>query len=565
MSFDDNEEILGCVDQINLLENWFKQFQNNNVINPNLLVYGPNGCGKSYICKRIMNKYSFEPVKIDFHSIKSNFTLNGETLKSTTNTKSEKVPIVSYYNSLRCGELMSPIINSALIKSANINGCKNQSSSQFKSQKYANTSQSSLQLIATKRKMIFIDTIECYNSLAECQILKGLIDQNAKKKKIPILIITGSKASNGTLKYEKIINYKIEFTSISSNVIKEYLSLNPASKDLTEEQKNRIIMYSDNDMRKIKIAIYELQMMKFCFGINDWNNNNQITDNQSNNEQKINEYLSRSLISTKEISPFEETKEIFLCMKSFSHCYKVHSKNAFLITDLMNENYFKRLSLLRLQDQKQYIEIVKEISDSMSKAYSIAYVLKGLGTSKSFFSCVLPSYIMNRNKSNTYSINYSELILDQSSNSNFSYSSTNSTSHKLIRKYSLINNIGKNSILNSKNAFFFISNYLKNIITNTNINDLSKTKIIVDFCKENNISIVDLASILKFDKTDTTFTISSKTKKFIDSMISKYEQSTTIIINKDPSMKPSKGRPLGSKNKTKTKSTKLNQMIDELR
>src|SRR5579872_4228760 len=168
----------------NFIKIFSKKFDPEQIKNPNLLIRGPNGIGKSLIVDLMLEKYGITKINSDMSSI----TITRKKGKKNANKADKEYnsshrTVITYYNSIISKNMLS-----------------------YKSKD-------------PRRVAMVIDNVSNVSNPKEKEAIKAFVKLNVKLKKFPIIIITNTRHSKVVNDLRKLASYKIKTVDVMGKKI----------------------------------------------------------------------------------------------------------------------------------------------------------------------------------------------------------------------------------------------------------------------------------------------------------------------------------------------------------
>ena len=364
-------DIIGNKNQIQKLNKFIKQFVGKKVNtdaikNPNIIISGPVGIGKTLIVDLILKENSIEKIVTDLVDI---------SCKKNKSDNNNTRTIQSYYSSLQQK------------KSMDVTG-------EYKENKLA----------------LVFDDISNISNPKKKDAIKSLIKLNNKLKKFPIIIIANDKHNKMVgdlkkmitfiiknphgLKNTKVVN-EIIMTSPSFAEIKIFVDRICKSENIKFVKKKtddddiflQLVDHSQYDIRRLVNILAELK---------------QIYENADITLEIFEDYTETS--KRKDLDPgiYEGTRILLNKYTDINTALTVYSEDRSTIPLIVHENYpsniYQQYPRMSVENQiNLLVDISKNISES-DKIDGLIYSDQrwNLQPVHGFYSCVMPSYHINR-------------------------------------------------------------------------------------------------------------------------------------------------------------------------
>lgn len=358
---------------------------------------------------------------------------------------------------------------------------------------YKNSIYSKINLVnnSCNKLAIIFDDIESITLTTEKKFILSILKENNKRFEFPLIFISNndhSKLLNDLKKHIIEITFQVPEKEEIIKLIKS-IFLKENIKYDSDECLEKIIEFSQYDIRRLLNILQDISL-------NFTSLNNNIIDT----------FINKSLHKITNYGLFDSTIDIINNYKNYYDIFKYYENEKVLLPLMIHENYQKKLE--KNKNEKYCLDLILKISDSLSKGDNIEtsiYTNQNwfLQELHAFFTCIIPSYLLNKDN------------LEVLSKDNIKFSSDlNKTSLKNINRKN-INNLSK--IIPNKdidNILFLnkISNhYISNNLESNLINILKNY--------DSNISIKDIELCLKIDKTVEFNKICNKLKKNINNKL----------------------------------------------
>ena len=395
-------DMLGDKRQINQIDKFIKLFikkksnSNSNSIednipNPNLIISGTNGIGKSLVVDLVLKENNFEKVTADL----SNVSIQRKNKKKAKNeTPGTNRSIRSYYIFLQNSRILTL------------------------EEKYKET----------KFALVF-DNVSNISNKKEKEAIKAIVKLNNKLKKFPIILITNTKHSKTVNELRKSLTFSLKLTSGSAT-----------EKKKTQKITNEIQMKSPSfDELELFIKnICKKELIKLASGTEDDDLIVQIFEHAQfdvrrliNTLEELKMMYSTTKITSdiftqykisskkKDLDPgiYEATKMLLNNYTDMDTALAIYSEDRSTIPLIVHENYPINIQAQYPKMQpKNQIELIHNISRSISESDKLDGLIYSnqcwnLQSVHGFYSCVMPSYYINKppgKQSNKEIYNYTQ-------------------------------------------------------------------------------------------------------------------------------------------------------------
>jgi DNA polymerase III delta prime subunit len=241
-----------------------------------------------------------------------------------------------------------------------------------------------------KRSSIIIDEIEGINSYSKKHLLSVIntVKEN-KIKRIPIICI-------GSGSYFKNLNELIKLCICINFVKPTKVQLLKKAKEITAKNKlniskkslDYIIKISQNDFRRLAHILYFLSF------------ENVTTDLDDNIESLCNIVLQKNI---KKSELYDFTKNLLSERTSFEDSLYFFDQEKVLLPLMIHQNYINYLNFRKTVNSKNWIQILREVSDIISFSDIIGNYIYNhhywdLCDYYAYLSCYYPSFILTKYK-----------------------------------------------------------------------------------------------------------------------------------------------------------------------
>jgi len=361
----------------NFIKIFSKKFDPEQIKNPNLLITGPNGIGKSLIVDLMLEKYGITKINSDMSSI----TITRKKGKKNANKADKEYnsshrTVITYYNSIISKNMLS-----------------------YKSKD-------------PRRVAMVIDNVSNVSNPKEKEAIKAFVKLNVKLKKFPIIIITNTRHSKVVNDLRKLASYKIKTVDVMGKKITQsftnevviqlpnYSDVELFVKNICQKEKLKLIssrgddenIYTeiiDHSQYDIRRLVGILEELKLIYG------DSNIT------LQDVRSFCETS--KKKDLDPgiFEATKLLLNKYTGITSALTLYSEERTTIPLMVHENYplnvDKQYPKKTLKDK---IDIIFNISKSISESDKVEGLIYSnqcwsLQPVHGFYSCVVPSFQIN--------------------------------------------------------------------------------------------------------------------------------------------------------------------------
>jgi len=363
-----------------------------------------------------------------------------------------------------------------------------------------------------KRSSIIIDEIEGINSYSKKHLLSVIntVKEN-KVKKIPIICIgSGSyfKNLNELIKLCTCINFskptKVQLSKKAKEII-EKNDLNISKKSL-----DYILKVSQNDFRRLTHILYFLSF-------------ENISTNLDENIESLCKIVLQKNIKKSELYDF--TKNLLSERTSFEDSLYFFDQEKVLLPLMIHQNYINYLNFRKTINSKNWVPLLKEISDIISYSDIIGNYIYNhhywdLCDYYAYLSCYYPSYIITKykmkSKKNLPDIEFTSIL------------SRNSIERVRKNQYDLL-------LRNIKNVDNFFDEKLLRSISRKILHYLLSSSLTmikegIKMMKFYNIGVKTIPSLIKFANLEKYTSLYSR-KKYLN-LKKIYDQSLVNDSNK---------------------------------
>lgn len=363
---------------------------------------------------------------------------------------------------------------------------------------FANSIYTKINFADQKNKNIALifDETENITLTSEKKYIMDIYKENNKSKSFPLIFISNNQHSKLLNDLKKgcgeVIFITPEMSELTQLVKKISLMENITWE--SNDQIEKIIIFSQNDIRRLINLLQELSYHLIC---------GQVTDSS------INEFIEKSREKNVDIGLFVSTERILNNYLDYETIIKLYESEKVLLPLMIHENYLKKILNKSKDSWLNIIGNIVKVSDSISRGDNIETSIYTdqnwyLQNIHGFYTCINTSYWINNSKSN-YKINSEDIKFS---------SDLNKTSLKNINRKNIIN---LSKIINNKsNQEILMLNRICNYLIQENKEE-ELIKILNGYNKD--ISIKEIELCLKIDKTTDFNTLASKDKKRITKQI----------------------------------------------
>jgi hypothetical protein len=439
-------EVLGDKTQMQRIEQFIKQFTKKNIdiskiANPNLIITGTNGVGKTLVTDIILRESGLEKVTADLSNI---------SVCRKTKRKKKLLPSGEYSN---------------------------------------------------KKIALVFDDVSNISNPKEKEAIKAIIKTNNKYKEFPIIIIANTKHSKTVNELRKMVTYIIRRTLADGKkenrkIINEIIMKSPQYNDMeafvkkicAKENLKLIQKKSDDDdiyVELIRHAQYDVRRL-----INILEELKLIYQNTDVTLEKFEQYCETS--KTKDLDPgiYEATRMLLNKYTNMDSALLLYGEERATIPLMVHENYplniRQQYPKMSVDDQ---IGMIYNISKSISESDKVDGLIYSnqcwsLQPVHGFYSCVMPSYYINKTPGKQCKIEKYKYTQD------YNKTSIKKINNKVIKKAQEHQFLKKVSIYD----FLYIAAILKTLL------DKKDFEKVAELMKPYDLKLKEIESIIKIDK-----------------------------------------------------------------
>lgn len=384
-----------------------------------LIVTGSHGTGKTTAVRAILNTLGYNIQTIDFANLKTN--------KNTTETIKKIMMSTSVMDMIQEKE--------------------------------------------KKQGVILIDELESLTSNNEKMCVQTLQKLNDIHWFCPIIFIANSKHNKALSNIKKVSVEVKFFNPFDTDMMKILKKISDAEKmKIPFQSQKAIVAHSQQDIRQL---INILQDLKDEYG------------RQEISLKIMEDYCGRSKMKDEDPDLYEATKNLLFNYESVDDCLKNFETEKVLLPLMMHQYYIQNV-VMNVGDMDKQYEIVQEVSESLSVADIVENYIYGeqnwdLQKVHGYYSCVIPSFLMNKNADSHYQFRL-EFAKD-----------LNKTSIKRINKKNIDNTDICFQDMNI-NDYIYISKIVRKLILDEKIDECT------ELLKSYNFKLEHIESLLKIDK-----------------------------------------------------------------
>lgn len=463
-------EILGDKIQIQKIEQFIKQFTKKNlnidkITNPNLIITGTNGVGKTLAVDLVLKEYNFEKITADLSNI-------SVTRKTKRKKKTDKESINSnrtvktYYMSLKNSKKLLP------------NG-------EYSEKKIA----------------LVLDDVSNISNPKEKEAIKAIIKTNNKYKQFPIVVIANTKHNKTINELRKMVTFIVKRTledgkKENRKIINEIVMQSPQYNDMEnfvkmicEKENLRLIRKKTDDCdiyaELISHAQYDVRRL-----INILEELKLIYKDSEVTLEKL--FKFRETSKTKDMDPgiYEATRMLLNNYTNIDSSLILYGEERATIPLMVHENYplniRQQYPKMSVNDQ---INMLYDISKSISESDKVDGTIYSnqcwsLQPVHGFYSCVMPSYYINKTPGKLCKVEKYKYTQD------YNKTSIKKINNKVIKKAQEHQFLKKVSIYD----FLYIASILKTLL------DRKDFEKVAELMRPYELKLKEIESIIKIDK-----------------------------------------------------------------
>lgn len=468
-----SSDIIGNKVQIQKLNKFIKQFtvkkiNVDTIKNPNIIISGPIGIGKTLMVDLILKENNIEKVVTNLTDISCK--------KNKSDINSNVKTVQSYYNSLRQKKSMTM-------------------SGEYKENKIA----------------LVFDDISNISNPKKRDVIKSLVKLNNKFKRFAIIVIANDKHNKLVGDLKKMITYIIKNPQGLKNnkIINEIIMTRPSFMEIIPfitricKSENIKLIKNKNDDEDIVLQLIEHSQYDIRRLVNILAELKQIYENTDITLGIFENYMETS--KKKDLDPgiYEGTRVLLNRYTDINTALTVYSEDRSTIPLIVHENYpaniYHQYPRMSIENQ---INLLVDISKSISESDKIDGLIYSsqcwsLQPVHGFYSCVMPSYYINKIPNKMFKMEKYVYTKDY-----------NKTSIKKINK-KVIKKARENQLLKklSVDDFLHMCSILKKLIIEKNVDALCELLEPYKFTY-----LKEIESIVSIDKLDKESTDKTKAK-----------------------------------------------------
>lgn len=513
-------DIVGNGENIKLINDYFKQYDNpENIIKPTLLIIGTNGVGKTLSIDLALKAYGYEKMQVNFSDIniiKTKKTTKNKNI-SGKNTTQPVRKININLNDDNPNVFASDTKSSTGYKKRGNKIVDKKTTNTQTDESFYQSLQSSKkfnkygQFVESKCALVIDDMSHIYN-VKEKNVIKCLIRLNNKYKKFPIVLIAGICHKKFINEIRKIVSYGKKENKKTNELVFEPPHLEETTKfmkHISQQEKLNIrkkdesdIFYkiyeqSQQDVRKIISMMYDLKLMY---------------DEKEINVIDIDSYCIVSKKKDMDEGIYEANKKLLNKYNGIDESLIIYSEQRITIPLMVHENYATNISYQYPKlSQSNKLQMLSDITRSICISDKIDGMIHSnqywsLQTTHGFYSCVVPSYILNEHPGK---LNKKEDKVFTKDYNKTSKRRINLKTIKQAKNNPKLKNMSVTDLLH-------FSVMLKTLILDKKFMEL------VQVVQPYNMSLKDILTIIKIDKIDAVVEkklLNKKEKKLLENWI----------------------------------------------
>lgn len=474
--------VIGDKKTIVKIVTFIKKFDEENdkdkILNPNVIVSGKNGVGKTLIVDLVLKENGIEKIVANFSNVL--------VAKKTKRKNKQPDKIASQNPDKKSVKETKGVCRSVMTYYMSLNS---------KKKKYCDGK------LIPNRIALVIDDVSTISNSKQRDPVKALIKLNNKLKEFPIIIIANTKHSKTVNELKKMVTYSIKKPNVKKpeKFVNEIVIYPPGNMELIRYIKYvaaREKINFVNNVERYDLSIYErivdhcqydvrrliniLEELKLIHGLE------HIT------VEKFTEYCNTS--KKKDLDPgiYNATKSLLNNYSCIDTAALLYGEERATIPLMVHENY---ASNLKLQYPRISVDETLDIMCDVSKSISESDKIDGLIYSNQywslqsvhgFYSCVEPSYYVNKKEGKLCSREVLEYTKD------YNKTSIKKINNKVIKEAQRNMNFKKVSI----HDFLCMAYTLKSMFENKRFEEVAT------LLKPYKLNIKEIESIIKIDKID---------------------------------------------------------------
>jgi len=421
-----SDDIIGNKENIEYIRKFLnlfsqKKVDNKKIPNPNLLITGKNGIGKSLMVDLILQEYDFDKLSIDLSTIitakkkkQKNATVNKKAtikvLTGSNRTVGTAYAAIRSNRKLTCGNFKNDLLK---IGSVSLELDHHSLSIPQDVHEYT-----TIKNYIDSRAVLVIDDASTIFNSKEKDALKALIKMNNKLKQFPIIIISNHRhnklineirklVTSNVVKGKKTqkITNEIKVRHPDYNEIEKFVKMVCAKEKLnlirckSDDIYCEIIEYTQYDIRRLINCLEELKMMY----VNDspCGLTPKGTGFAEVTMEKFVKYQETSKMKDIDPNIYEATEILLNKYIGIEQTIALYSEEKATVPLMIHENYPTNIKtnypdLSSLDQINMICHISKNISES-DKIDGLIYSNQcwNLQPAHGFYACVMPSYHIN--------------------------------------------------------------------------------------------------------------------------------------------------------------------------
>lgn len=462
-------DVLGDKSQIQKIDQFVKQFNKKNldinkILNPNLIITGTNGVGKTLVVDLVLRENGFEKIIGDLSNV-------SVARKTKRKRKSEK-EIIGQNRSVRT---------------------------------YYMSLKNNKQLLSTgeylkKKVALVFDDVSNISNPKEKEAIKAIIKINNKFKEIPIIIIANTKHSKTVTELRKMVTFfvikTIDGKKSKTKVVNEILFRAPDYNDMerfvkmicAKEKLNLVKQKSDDEdiyIELINHAQYDVRRL-----INILEELKLIYQDANITFEKLEQYCETS--KTKDMNPgiYEATRMLLNRYTNMDNALLLYGEERATIPLIVHENYplnirgqYPKMSI------DEHVDMLYNISKSISESDKVDGLIYSnqcwnLQSVHGFYSCVMPSYYINKKPGKLANVETYRYTQD------YNKTSIKKINNKVIKKAQEHQCLKKVSIYD----FLYMASILKTLL------ERKDYELLAELMGPYKLKLKEIESIIKIDK-----------------------------------------------------------------
>ncbi|CAH6420162.1 DNA replication factor RFC1 [uncultured virus] len=460
-------QVIGSRREIDFINGFIKQFRektSEEIVCPVLIVSGANGCGKTLVTDLAIRENAFEKKIADL----SNITV----ARKVKRKKGEKDPVGPH-------------------RHVNL---------------YYQTLTNSKQLSLTgefvaKDIVLVIDDVSNISNPKDREIIKALVKINNKHKRFPIIITTNTKHSKTVTELRKLSTITTKRTAangrkVSTKTINEITLHPPSGLDLEifikriAVSERLVFQPKPGDDDDIYVELIEHSQYDVRRLINSLEDIKLIFSDEPVTLDKLELYLDTSKKKDLDLGIYVATSNLLNHYKGIESTLQLYSEERATIPLMVHENYPRNIcTQYATMKPSTQIQLARDISRHISMSDKIDGLIYsnqfwGLQAVHGFYSCVMPSYLINSHPNKKHNTEKYQFTQD------YNKTSIKKINNKVIKRAQEHPSFKRVSV----NDFLYISSILKSLIEQKDFERIA------ELMGPYGLKLKEIESIIKIDK-----------------------------------------------------------------